>query len=242
MAQIISSRLRRFEEKRLRTRLLLVLLGTLALISFLAVFGFRLLIGFFVLLDQLRGTGKTTTTTTKVQSLAIPPYLDPLPLATSSGKLLITGRGQAKSELVLFVNNSEKKRIDIGDDGTFSISSLTFPEGEYLFQAKTADQNGNLTDFSNSVHTSIKRRPPALEINKPDDGATIKGDSNILTVEGKTEDDVDIRINDRYVVVRPDNTFSYPLPINEGENTITIKAIDRAGNSTQVVRKVTYQK
>jgi hypothetical protein len=242
MAQILSSRLRRFEEKKLRTRLFLVVIGTLALVSFLAVFGFKLLIGFFVLLDQLRGTSKAPAATTKTQSLAIPPFLDSLPLATSSGRLSITGRGQAKAQLVLYVNEEEKKRVPINDDGTFTISSITFPEGDYILKAKTADANGKLSDFSNSIHTSVKRKPPAIELTAPEDNASVTGDSNIVTIEGKTEDDVDIRVNDRYVVVRPDNTFSYPFPLQDGDNTITIKAIDRAGNSTQVVRKVTYKK
>ena len=242
MAQMLSSRLRRFEEKRLRTRLFLVIIGMVVLVMFLAVFGFKLLIGFFILIDQLRGTSKPDTTTTKTQSLSIPPYLDPLPIATSSGKITITGRGQPKAKLVLFVNNEERKRVDIGDDGTFSISSITFPEGDYLFKAKTADAAGKLSDFGNSVRTSVKRKPPALEITAPEDNATIRGDNNIVNIEGRTEEEVDIRIDNRYVVVNPNYSFSYPYPLKEGDNSIVIKAVDRAGNITQVTKKVTYQK
>lgn len=109
-------------------------------------------------------------------------------------------------------------------------------------KAKTADPTGKLSDFSNSVRTSVKRKPPALELTAPDDNTTVHGDSNMVTIVGKTEEEVDIRINDRYVVVQPNYTFSYPYPLKDGSNDVVVKAIDRAGNVTQVTKKITYQK
>jgi hypothetical protein len=238
MKKQISSRMKRFEEKRLRTRLLLVSVGSLALVIIFAVFGLRLLIGLSVLIDQARGTDTQTTQ----RALVIPPFLDPLPLATGSGRLVVTGRGQQGSTVVLFINEQESKKTQIGEDGTFIISSLSLSEGNYTIRAKTEDTNGKLSEFSNAVRTTIKRRPPALEITKPNDGDVLSGADNLVKVEGRTEEDVDIRINDRFVVVKQDGFFTYDYPLDEGDNTLTIKAIDRAGNSTQQIKKVTYRK
>lgn len=239
MKKELSSRMRRFEEKRLRTRLMLILLGTVSLIIIFGVFGVRLLIGFSVLVEKTRGNDPTQQ---QQRALVIPPYLDPLPLATSSGRLVITGRGQQGSNVILYINDQESKKTKISDEGTFILSSISLGEGSYTIQAKSQDSSGKLSDYSNTVRTTIKRRPPTLEITKPQDGEKHTGDDNLYTIEGKTDEDVDVRINDRFVVVRPDGNFSYPYPLNEGENSLTIRAMDRAGNSTELIRNISYQK
>lgn len=239
MPKSYPSRLARFEEKKLRTRLIFAIIGSLLLVTFLVVFGFRLFIGFFVFLDKMNG--KESPKESK-SALVIPPYIDPLPLATMSGQIVITGRGQANATAVIYVNNEETKKVKINDDGTFKVTSITLPEGTHTIQAKTADSSGNKSEFSNSIQTTIKKRPPLLDVTVPNDNATINGDSNLLNVEGKTDEGNDIRINDRYVVVQPNGFFTYPFPLSEGENELKIKAIDRAGNSTELTRKVTYKK
>jgi hypothetical protein len=203
------------------------------------VFGFRLFIGFFVFLDQLHGKETTKETT---NALVIPPYLDPLPIATGSGKITLTGRGQANATVVIYVDGDVTKKAQIDKDGTFRITSISLPEGNHTIKAKTEDDHGIDSEYSNSTETTIKKHPPELEITKPNDNITVNGDDNTTAVEGKTEEDADVRINDRYVVVRPDGTFSYPYPLQEGQNVIKIKSIDRAGNTIEVVRNVTYKK
>ena len=240
MAKTFSSRLKRFEEQRLRTRLLLALIGSVTVLILIAVFGFRLFVSFAGMLGQMQGSEPTPVPT--VSALVIPPYLDPLPAATGSGTLIITGRGQPSSSLILYVNDVQSKSVPIGTDGTFLISSLKLTDGTYSLKAKTADSVGKKSDFSNEVHTIIKRKPPALEITAPNDNITVNGDSNLLNVTGKTEEDTDVHINDRFVVVHPDGSFTYPYPLQDGENNLQIKATDQAGNSTVVSRKVTYHK
>jgi hypothetical protein len=240
MAKTMYSRLRRFEEKRLRTRLLFAIVGSITLLILIAIFGFPFFVNFTVFLGQMKG--KDILATPTPIALVIAPYLDPLPTATSSGKILVTGRGQPEAKVVLFINDEQSKSVPISKDGTFLISSLSLPEGTYSIKAKTEDKAGKRSDFSNVVHTVIKRHPPILELSKPTDNITVNGDDNILNIEGKTEENTDIRINDRFVVVRPDGTFSYPFPLQNGENNLQIKAIDQAGNNTVVNRKVTYNK
>ena len=235
-----SSRLARFEEKRLRTRLVFALLAIVGLITFLLVFGIKLVVGFFVFLDQMHGKEQPVQATTK--ALIMPPYMDPLPIATSSGILHLTGRGQANAEIVIYADDTQVKKTKIDADGTFSISSITLPEGTHSVKATIVDAQGKESEFSNMVQTIIKKKPPKLDITSPNDNSTITSDDNLLPVEGKTDDDTDVRINDRFVVIRPDNTFSYPFPLQDGDNPLTIKATDRAGNSTEVDRKVTYKK
>ena len=88
----------------------------------------------------------------------------------------------------------------------------------------------------------IINTPPILELQTPADNATVNGDSNLVTVEGKTEDDTSVNINGRLVVIKTDNTFSYQYPLNDGDNKLTIIATDLAGNTTKVERSIKYQK
>lgn len=232
--------MRRFEERRLRTRLLFVVIGSTTLLIVLAVFGVRILISFSVLIDQMRGSDSSTQT--QQTALVIPPYLDSLPIATSSGTLVITGRGQQNANIVIYINDQESKKTRVAEDGTFIISSVSLPEGTYTIQAKAEDEHGKFSDFSNTIHSTVMKKPPILEVTRPNDGDILNGEDNLVSVEGTTDDDVDIRVNDRFVVVKPDGTFQYPYPLQEGENELIIKAIDLAGNNTQIIRKVTYHK
>lgn len=240
MKQQLPSRLARFEEKKLKTRLIFAVIGMLLVVTLLIVFGFRLMIGFFIFLDQMRG--KNPTEQSQSTALVIPPYLDPLPTATMSGRLTITGRGQPNATIILYINDSESRRETIPDDGIFSIVSQNLPEGTYTIRAKTADNNGNTSNFSNTITTTIKKRPPILTISSPIDDMIVSGDDNMLQIEGKTDEGVDVRVNDRFVIVKSDGSFTYPYPLEEGENTLTIQAIDQAGNMTQVEKIVTYKK
>lgn len=235
-----TSRLARFEERKLRTRLIFITLGILGLITFFVVFGLKLAVGFFGFLDQMHGKEQDTqTNTTQVN---FPPYLDPLPMATSSGQLTITGKGTADAELVIYADDTDIKRTVIDKDGTFSVSHITLPEGTHNIKALIRNSQGKDSTFSNTVQIIIKKKPPKLDITSPNDNSTIEGDSNLVVIEGKTDDDTDVRINDRFVVIRPDNTFSYQYPLQEGDNALTIKATDRAGNSTEVKRTISYHK
>jgi hypothetical protein len=78
--------------------------------------------------------------------------------------------------------------------------------------------------------------PPSLEIQAPDDG-TVTGDK-IISVHIVTDEDAMLWLNGRMLAVTGDVTVSTLLI--EGENTITAKAMDPAGNvateSVQVVR------
>lgn len=239
MKRKISSRMRRFEERRLRTRLIFVVIGSTTLLLLLAVFGVRLLIGFSVMIDTIRGN---ETTEAQESALVIPPYIDSLPVATNSSTLVITGRGQEQANIVLFINDQESKKTRVAEDGTFIISSVSLPEGTYTIQAKAEDEHGKFSDFSNTIQTAIMKKPPELEITKPNDGDILNGEDNLVSVEGRTDDDVDVRVNDRFVVVKPDGFFQYPYPLEEGENELVIRAIDLAGNNTKIVRTVTYHK
>lgn len=235
---MVPSRLRRFEEKNATRRIAIAIFGSIAILVFLALFGVRILIGFSLLIDRLRGG---TQQQTPQQTLILPPILDPLPEATKSATLTVHGRGAPKTEVALYLNDEEYKKIDVDEDGTFEISGIPVEEGKVTLNAKLIDEKNNTSDFSNTISTLIDRTAPKLAVDKPEDNTTINDGTHKVTVNGVTDEDMKVTINDRIVVVKADGSFTYSMPLNDGENKLAIIARDPAGNETKIERKVIYQ-
>ncbi|MEK7587654.1 MAG: hypothetical protein AAB457_02455, partial [Patescibacteria group bacterium] len=233
------SRIRRYEEKRLRMRLVLAVLGSIAILVFILVFGFKILVGFSLLVDKIRGGSPTSQ---NAQTLLLPPSLDPLPGATNSATLIIAGSGTPGAILILYVNEGETQKLTIPTDGRFSIPSVKILEGTNTISAKITDEKQNTSELSNVLAITSKRTPPSLELTSPSSNTTINGDTNTVSVVGKTEQDTIISINDRFAVVSADGSFRYPYQLAEGDNILKIAATDAAGNQTVIERRVTYQK
>ena len=61
----------------------------------------------------------------------------------------------------------------------------------------------------------------------------------MIPVRGKVDGSSRVTVNGFWAVVDGSGNFSYNLPLNPGENKITIEVEDDAGNKTKVERKVT---
>lgn len=232
------SRLSRLEERKEKRRLLLAIAGIVGIIALVGIFGIKVLIGFSLFVERLKGASPTPAA--QNQNVILPPTLDPPPEATNTATISVTGKGQPNLSLIVYLNDAEFKKLSVPTDGKFSINAVPLSDGANTISAKLADDKGNTSDLSNVVTVSFANKPPKLDVNAPGDGITISGDPNTVTVAGDTDDNVTVTINDRVVVVKSDNTFSYDYPLNEGDNILTIVANDTAGNQTKLTRKVTY--
>lgn len=231
------SRLSRIETKKEKRRLTLAIIGILAIVGLLLIFGVKVLIGFSVFVENIRGTGPTPTPSA---SIVLPPTLNSSYEATNSATISLTGSAQPKMTLIVYLNNDQFSKQVVPDDGTFTIEDIPLREGVNTISAKTQNNKDTMSDLSNVVSISYIAKPPALNVDNPQDNTTVTGDPNTVTVSGSTDDNVTITINDRVVVVKSDNTFSYDFPLNDGDNVLTIVATDAAGNQTKIEKKVTY--
>ncbi len=233
------SRLSRLDERKQRKRLTLAIVGSIAILIFVGTFGVRILIGFSLFVDRLRGNPVPTQ---QSESLILPPILDPQPIATNSATITVSGHGEGGLTLILYLNDGEFKKTKVPEDGSFSVPSVPLSSGTNTISAKLTDDKENTSDLSNIVSVRYADKPPGLDVSAPEDNASVSGDSNSIAVTGTTDDGVTVTINGRFVVVRSDNSFSYSYPLNEGDNILTIVATDGGGNRTQVERKVIYHK
>lgn len=218
----------------------MAVVGILGIFTLLLLFGVKALIGFSLLVEKLRGT--STPVPQQAQTIILPPTLDPPVAATNSATIPVTGKGQKGLTVILYVNNKEFNKVSVKDDGTFHVVSVPLTGGANTISAKLTDAKGNVSDLSNIVSVDYGNTPPKLVISDPADNSTVNGDTNTVTVNGITDDNVTVTINDRVVVIKTDNSFTYRYPLNEGDNILNIVATDASGNQTTVQRKITYHK
>ena len=236
---MVRSRLRNYQDKKERRQIMLTLGGIVGILIFLALFGVKLLVGFSLLVDKLRGT---TPNTLPTQVLLLPPQLDPLPYATFSAEIRVSGKAKGDVTILLYVNEEQTDKMKPKDDGTFSFEAVTMKEGANVISAKATDDKDNASELSEVLTIQVKKNKPALDISSPSENQEITGEKQIATITGKTEIDNSVTVNDRFVVVKSDGSFTYDLSLKEGEQTIAIVAKDQAGNETKMERKVTYKK
>jgi len=233
------SRLRKYEERRQEKKIFISILGIIAIFIFLGVFGVRMLIGFSLLVDKLRGTPQQQIT----QQLILPPELDPLPIATNSATITVSGKGQAGMTVIIYINDTDINKTTVDKDGSFSIPSVKLIEGTNTISAKQTDDKKNISTLSEVFTVVSKKSKPTLEISYPSDNQQIRQDQNIITITGKTNDEANtVTINDRLAIVRSDGSFSYDLNVPDGDSVIKIVATDTAGNQITIERKINYGK
>lgn len=233
------SRLGRLEEKKQKRQLFLAVIGSLGLLVFVAIFGLKLLVGFSLFVDKIRGSAPAAQPTPATVN---PPVLDPVSESTNSADLILSGRGVANLILTVYINESEKKKLTIPESGEFSLIIGPLQTGANTISAKQTDKNGNISGLSNVLESEYKKAAPIIELTSPQDGAALTGEDNRVTIAGKTEDENRVTVNDRVIVVHTDGSFTYNYPLPEGETVLKIVATDQAGNQTTIERKVTYRK
>jgi len=237
---MVRSRLRNYQDKKERKQIMLILGSMVAIFLFLAIFGVKILVAFSLGVDKLRGSNPKDQQTT--QTIIIPPILDPLPEATNTAEIKISGKAKGDVSILLYVNEKQTDKVKLQSDGTFQFSNVTVKEGTNVISAKATDDKNNSSELSEVLSILVMKNKPILDISSPSDNAEITGEKQMTTVTGKTGTDDTITINDRFVVVNSDGSFSYDLALKEGEQTIIITSKDQAGNETRIERKVTFKK
>ena len=111
--------------------------------------------------------------------------------------------------------------------------------GDNKIKAK-ATKDDKESDFSNELDVTYRNSPPSLSLDSPTDGQKFEKDQNAAQVLGKTDSGIRITVNGFWAVIDENNNFSYNLPLQNGDNTIKIEAVDQAGNKTEKEIKVTY--
>jgi adenylate kinase len=123
------------------------------------------------------------------------------------------------------------------------------PGNTYFYYIKAFDIKKNFSEASNTVSITIKPEdkdttPPQITIFEPQNNFQSKQAE--IKVSGQiTDNDSGVSIatiNNKRITLDKEGNFSELLSLKEGDNTITVKASDNAGNEAQVRISVNYTK
>lgn len=159
--------------------------------------------------------------------------------ATNSAKIDISGYAASNTKVEIFLDDVSEKTVEVSSDGTFIAQDISLNLGTNNIYGKTID-NKKTSLPSKTIKIIYNRDKPKLEITSPEDSIEITGDKKII-VSGQTTSGIKIFINNGQAIVDKDGKFTTTIFLNDGENIISIKALDNASNVTEIKRKVTFK-
>ncbi len=114
------------------------------------------------------------------------------------------------------------------------------PEGAYFWRVIAVDDAGFPGPRSAAAGFSLifDRQPPLLAVRRPAADARVR--TTPLEIRGLTEAGARLTLNGEPVTLEGDGDFTLSLGLQRGENTLIFQAMDAAGNTAEVQRRVTY--
>ena len=227
-----SSRLYKNLERKSRRNVVLSLLGILILGVFL------LKLGIPFLSDVSYRIGSLFQTSSNEQNLndefVSTPILNPLPEATNSAEVVISGTSLSGYNVLLYINGELDDREKVRND-EFSFEK-TLTEGENIIKLKASFKDRE-SEFTDPFVINIKTTSPILEIESLSDGQEVSKQS--FEVKGKTDLGARVTVSGYWALMEVDR-FSYTIQLKDGDNEIKIEAVDEAGNKTEKIVRVKY--
>lgn len=161
-----------------------------------------------------------------------PPKFRSFPEFTNQQNLVLNGNTEAGATVKLtFDGNPSEAMADSNGQFTFNIN---LQNGVNTFAATATDQVGNVSQKSEDYQITFDKKNPDLEITSPGDGSSFFGSNQRqATIQGKTEAEATVTINDRIISVDDEGLFQYTTTLNEGANTFNVKSTDQAGNTSE---------
>ncbi len=231
------SRLSKLEERR-NVRSAVIYGGlTIVAIVVILIFGIQLIARVTGTVGDIKNSNAPVQ---KNDTTAPPPpnFINP-PDFTNNDKVTLTGNTEAGATVSIFMNGN-KSEVVSGADGSFS-RDFELSAGNNTFWATATDNSGNKSNETNHFVIVLDKTAPKLTINSPSDNANFYGDSQKQqAIQGTSEANVSITINDRIVAVNDDGNFKSVFTLQSGENNFDIKATDQAGNLTEQKIKVNF--
>lgn len=179
-------------------------------------------------------------TETNLNSSLAPPVLNIPYEATNSAQIDIKGYGTPQSSVAIYLDDEKKDTVDVSSGGVFEFKDISLKLGTNNIYGKSIDEDNKESLPSKLIKIIYDNEKPLLNVKEPEDNKKIQGGDKKIKVAGSTEAGAQIFINESLIIVDQDGNFSSELPLNEGENNFNIKAVDKASNSTEVLRQVTY--
>lgn len=210
---------------------------TVASIFAVLFLGIPILTQFASLLTNIHKSGQSVDVNDKIPPP--PPHLNTLPEAVNNLKLEIKGTSEPGATIKIYLNDKPFEST-VDNNGNF-ITIVNLSGGDNSLFATATDQAGNESQKTAIYKIAFDNNPPEINISKPADGSQYYGlKQKNISIQGSTKAGSSLTINDRFVLVQDDGSFTFNTQLSEGENNFIIKAIDRAGNTSEKNLKVSF--
>ncbi len=213
------------------------LLGTVLLLVVIFSFFGPQVGSFFLLISKNRNNSGPADTIAPAA-----PVFSQVPEAVKDKNLTLNGITEAGATVKLYVNGPEKAQTTADNDGRFTFANVELHEGNNTVFAKAADAIQNESEKSKTFSIAFDDKKPEIDILTPNNGEEISNLDRRVLVQGKLNEEADVKVNGRQAVVKSDHTFELLLGVNEGDVEIKIEATDRAGNTSTESVFIKYTK
>lgn len=229
------SRLSKRLEKKTKKNLILFVLGIIIIFVILVRYGIPLMANVALFISNTKSSQDIQE---KTISYVSPPVLNPLLEATNSAQMIISGIASKGSDIELYVNDELKDKIKADENGNFQFS-YSLSKGDNNIKARSVINDKN-SDFSDTMTVTYKDIVPALSIDVPADGQKFIKDQSTVNVSGKTDQGNSVTVDGFIAIINENGTYSYDLPLKNGDNKITVVSTDQAGNKEEKSITVNY--
>lgn len=231
-------RLERVQEKKMMNTIIMYVVILFVVLYFIFTFGIKLLLNTSSFISGIFPQ-PSTKPLSKTEDSFSAIDISSIPQATNSAKIIISGSVLNFDSLVFYLNKVKVKEVDSPSDiFNEEIGDLEKGENSVYILAKSKDSKTEKSTITYKVF--YKSEKPKLEISEPSDNSTTSNQE--IKVKGSTDKETYIHINDMPVVVDANGNFEISVRLKDGDNQITAKAQDIAGNEEIKTIKVTYQK
>ncbi|MDQ3238951.1 MAG: Ig-like domain-containing protein [bacterium] len=224
-------------------RIVFIVIITFIILGSLIFYGIPALVTFVDAWDTAKNSNVKKSNSNELVAPLSRPSFQSLPnSATNSADIVLKGFASAGSTVHLKINGVDFGNVVADNSGAFTYSKITLKEGDNTIIAFASDAGGRKSEESNAATIKFDTRPPTLDVTSPNPNEVFSGSGkNIIEIKGKTSEATQMYVNESWVILNSDGSFSYSYQIQPGESSLIMFAMDDAGNrSVQVERKVTF--
>ena len=226
-------------ERKAKKGLITTIVISIVLIFVLLNWGIPALIGSLSVFNKFK-TNPPKQVNTEGNAAIAPPVLSIPYEATNTAKINISGYSQPNSKVEIYIDDELQDTVLVTGDGSFTSYDIELRLGTNNIYGKTINDQDKKSLSSKNIKILFSDEKPLLEISEPEDNKEIKGGDKKVRVSGRSAFENSVTVNGSTVIVNSEGNFTTEIPINEGDNIITIMATDQYGNSENAERKVKY--
>jgi len=231
----VTSRLANKQKKELtKQSLVLLLLSIFIGVLFLVVILPGAIKLFFEVLDKRTVIEQESQLPPQAPIIASPPEY------TNSSSLELSGFSEPNSLVKVLLNQQEYDSVNVDDEGSFKLN-IELNQGDNFITLFTFGNN-ELESQRVTYDVVLDTETPPIKMGNPEDGQKFETKENqTITVEGETEPQAKVYINNRLVLADSEGLFNYRYYLSDGDNKIEIKVVDEAGNEAETELTVHYR-